>query len=418
MKEIVLKDPIHNYIYIEDEVILKLINTKEMQRLRRIKQLGTTNFTFHGAEHSRFTHSVGVYEIARQICENFHRKYPTKMPNDGLWNRKERLITLCAALLHDVGHGAYSHTFEHLFGTDHEKITQAIILDDSTEINQVLQTVSSDFPKKVASVIAKTYPNPQVVQIISSQIDADRMDYLLRDSYFTATKYGMFDLTRLLRIMRPAKQGIVFEQQGMHSVEDYLLSRFQMYQQVYFHHTSRAMEVILHNLLKRAKYLAKNNLFSAEMYPYLLAPLFEPKRWSLADYLKIDDSVLNAYFVLWTNSDDAILRDLAQRFINRQPLKSYQVIRANDPMKAKLLKATKQAGFDPNYYTGTSRCTDLPYDVYQPNNDHPRTQIELLVDEVTEETIELSKASALVAAITGKRMGDECFYYPPEINSK
>src|SRR5699024_3830095 len=147
--------------------------------------------------------SVGVYEITRQICDLFARNYPTKDAHDGLWNDGERIVALCAALLHDLGHGPYSHTFEHIFQTDHEQMTTDIITSPETEVNQVLQKVSPDFPQKVASVIQKTYPNPQVVQMISSQIDADRMDYLLRDSYFTGTKYGNFDLTRILRVMRP-----------------------------------------------------------------------------------------------------------------------------------------------------------------------------------------------------------------------
>ena len=251
--EKVLRDPIHNYIYIQHRVILDLINTREFQRLRRIKQLGTTCFTFHGAEHSRFSHSVGVYEITRKICDLFQRNYPSKKAGDGLWDDHERLVALCAALLHDVGHGAYSHTFEHIFKTDHEKMTQAIITSPTTEVNQVLRRVSPDFPEQVASVIAKTYPNPQVVQMISSQIDADRMDYLLRDSYFTGTNYGSFDLTRILRVMRPYKDGIAFNFNGMHAVEDYIVSRFQMYQQVYFHPVSRSMEVILGSLFVRAK---------------------------------------------------------------------------------------------------------------------------------------------------------------------
>lgn len=218
MNEKVFRDPIHNYIHVSDPIIYELINTREFQRLRRIKQVPTTSYTFHGAEHSRFSHCLGVYEIARKITKIFNTNY------SDIWNSSETLITLVAALLHDIGHGAYSHTFELLFQTNHESYTQHIITDPSTEIHQILLKVAPDFPKRVASVIDHTYHNKQVVQLISSQIDCDRMDYLLRDSYYTAANYGQFDLTRILRVIRPTKDGIVFLQNGMHAVEDYIVS--------------------------------------------------------------------------------------------------------------------------------------------------------------------------------------------------
>lgn len=138
-REKVFRDPVHNYVYVKYQVILDLINTTEFQRLRRVHQLGTTSLIFHGAEHSRFSHSVGVYEIARRIIESFQKNFMSKEPGDGLWDDSEKLVTLCAALLHDVGHGAYSHTFEHIFGTNHEQITQEIITSPTTEINQVYE---------------------------------------------------------------------------------------------------------------------------------------------------------------------------------------------------------------------------------------------------------------------------------------
>ncbi|WP_313470216.1 HD domain-containing protein, partial [Carnobacterium sp.] len=220
--EQVFRDPVHDYIHVQHQVILDLIGTREFQRLRRIKQLGTS--TFHGAEHTRFTHSLGVYEIARRICDNFARNFPEKTPGDGGWDDSERLVVLCAALLHDIGHGPYSHTFERIFKTDHEAITVEIIMSPQTEVHQILASIAVDFPEKVASVIQKTYPHPQVVQLISSQIDADRMDYLLRDAYFTGVNYGTFDLTRILRVIRPYKDGIAFQISGMHAVEDYIVS--------------------------------------------------------------------------------------------------------------------------------------------------------------------------------------------------
>ncbi|MGZ7862864.1 HD domain-containing protein [Ligilactobacillus salivarius] len=412
--EKVLRDPIHNYIYIQHQVILDLINTREFQRLRRIRQLGVANYVFHGAEHSRFTHSVGVYEITRKICDLFQRNYPSKEKGDGLWDDDERLVALCAALLHDVGHGAYSHTFEHIFHTNHEKMTTEIITSSHSEVNAVLRKVAPDFPEKVASVIEKSYPNPQVVQMISSQIDADRMDYLLRDSYFTGTNYGTFDLTRILRVMKPYSDGISFDMSGMHAVEDYIVSRFQMYQQVYFHPVSRSIEVILSHLLKRAKYLYKNGKTNCLGPTNLLFPFFEGD-FSLSDYLKLDDGVLNSYFSLWQDSDDKILSDLADRFLNRKPFKSVRVSEDTRYLLPTLRKLVADAGFDSEYYTATNDSFDLPYDTYSPSQNKHRTQIELMQKDGL--LVELSQVSNLVAAISGKVSGDERFFFPKEMKS-
>ncbi|MHC1509963.1 HD domain-containing protein [Pediococcus pentosaceus] len=413
--EKVFRDPIHDYVYVQDQVILDLINTKEFQRLRRIHQLGTTSFVFHGAEHTRFSHSLGCYEVARRIVESFARNYPSKTPSDGLWNNDERLVTLCAALLHDIGHGAYSHTFEHIFNTDHEKFTTRIITDPQTEVNQVLRRISPDFPTKVASIISHDYPNPQVVQLISSQIDADRMDYLLRDSYYTGTNYGNFDLTRILRVMRPYEHGIAFQMSGIHAVEDFIVSRFQMYVQVYFHSVSRSMEVILGHLLKLANQLYQSeraNHRQRNFQPHYLMPFFD-ENFTLDDYLKLDDGVLNTYFLQWVDDEDPILSDLAHRFLDRVPLKSARITDQTRSLLPELKQLVAEAGFDSEYYTAENDSYDLPYDAYDPTSKKPRTQIELMQSDGS--LVELSTVSDLVRAISGKVSRDERFFFPKEM---
>lgn len=406
MKEKVFRDPVHNYIPVEDELIYDLINSKEFQRLRRIKQLGSSSFTFHGAEHSRFSHCLGVYYLARRVTNIFDKKY------SDIWNSNESLLTMTAALLHDIGHGAYSHTFERLFDTNHETITQQIILSPETEINTILRRVSPDFPDKVASVINHTYSNKQVEQLISSQIDVDRMDYLLRDSYFTGASYGEFDLTRVLRVIRPIENGIAFSRDGMHAVEDYIISRYQMYMQVYFHPASRAMEVLLQNLLKRAKYLyPKEKEFFTVTSPHLI-PFFE-NRVTLEDYLSLDDGVMNTYFQTWMQSADKILSDLASRFINRKVFKSITFDEKDLSNLEKLREIVKDLGFDPTYYTALHLNFDLPYDVYKPDVQNPRTQIEILQEDGS--IAELSTLSPLVHTLSGTTHGDRRFYFPKEM---
>ena len=409
MNEKVFRDPIHNYIHVNHKVIYDLINTSEFQRLRRIKQVPTTAFTFHGAEHSRFSHCLGVYEIARQVIGIFEQDYRN------IWNADESLLVMVAALLHDVGHGAYSHTFERLFETDHERYTQEIITSPETQINAILRLMAPDFPDKVASVINHTYPNKQVVELISSQIDCDRMDYLLRDSYYTAAHYGQFDLTRILRVIRPIKNGIAFARNGMHAVEDYIVSRFQMYMQVYFHPASRAMELLLQQLLKRAKELYQEQpSFFEQSSPHLL-PFFK-KEQTLADYLALDDGVMNTYFQSWMHSSDVILSDLASRFINRKVFKSVTFDEKDEDKLEVLRKYVAQVGFDPNYYTGIHVNFDLPYDIYRPEKADPRTQIEILQKDGS--LAELSTLSPIVRAISGETYGDRRFYFPKEMLSE
>ncbi|MGA4765052.1 HD domain-containing protein [Streptococcus infantarius] len=408
MNEKVFRDPVHNYITVNHPVIYDLINSKEFQRLRRVKQVSTTVFTFHGAEHSRFSHCLGVYEIARRVTEIFDAKFPE------IWDSNENLLTMVAALLHDVGHGAYSHTFEKLFDTDHEAITQEIITSPDTEVNAILRGVSPDFPENVASVINHTYHNKQVVQLISSQIDCDRMDYLLRDSYYSGARYGQFDLTRILRVIRPTADGIVFEYNGMHAVEDYIVSRFQMYMQVYFHPASRAMEVLLQNLLKRAKYLYHiDSHFFEKTSPNLIP--FLANQASLSDYLSLDDGVMNTYFQAWMAAEDDILADLASRFVNRKVFKSVTFEEESRKDLSHLVELVKSVGFDPDYYTGIHVNFDLPYDIYRPEKKEPRTEINMIQKDGS--VVELSSISPIVKTLTGTIYGDRRFYFPKEMLS-
>lgn len=412
-REKVFRDPIHGQIIVDNQIIMDLINTPEFQRLRRIKQLGATSFTFHGAEHSRFGHCLGVYEITRQMCNYFLRNYPHQHANDGLWDDSERPVALCAALLHDLGHGPYSHTFEHIFHTNHEQVTRQLITDPHTNINQILRRVSPDFPTQVASVIDHTYHNPQVVQMISSQVDADRMDYLQRDAYYTGTNYGKFDLDRVLHVMRPVKSGIAFEISGMHAVEDYIISRLQMYLQVYFHPVSRSMEVILDHLLMRAKYIYQHpNDFAPDFTPHLLMPFFN-KHFTLDDYLSLDDGVLTTYFLHWTHSQDKILSDLANRFLNRRPFKSAVYDQQTKKLLPTLRDLIQTAGFNSEYYTAVNDSFKLPYDTYHPQDSNAQTQIELL--QPNGDFIELSQVSTLVASVSGREAGDQRFFFPKEM---
>jgi hypothetical protein len=406
-EEKVFKDPVHRYVHVKDRVIWDLIAAPEFQRLRRIKQLGTTYLTFHGAEHSRFNHSLGVYEIVRRIIYNFKNK-----PN---WNEEERLLCLCAALLHDLGHGPFSHSFEKVFKLDHEHFTKEIILGNTT-VNTILERAEPGFAQKVADVIGKTYEDKLVVSLISSQIDADRMDYLQRDAFFTGVSYGHFDMERILRVMRPMEDQVVIKSTGMHAVEDYIMSRYQMYWQVYFHPVTRSAEVILSKILQRAKYLFESEDFTFKLKPSHFMSFFTGDV-QLEEYLKLDEGIVSYYFQLWQEEDDAILRDLCERFVNRRLFK-YIEFNPNLQMNTwmELHGLFEKAGMDPDYYLVVDSSSDLPYDFYRPGEEEERLPIHLLMPDGSFK--ELSRNSDIVESISGKKRTDHKLYFPSDLVEK
>ncbi|MFO3718801.1 HD domain-containing protein [Staphylococcus felis] len=399
-EEKVFKDPIHRYIHVQDRLIWDLIKTKEFQRLRRIKQLGTLNLAFHTAEHSRFGHSLGVYEIVRRMIDETFKDHKDWDPND-------RPLAMCAALLHDLGHGPFSHCFEKIFDTDHEAYTQAIIMGD-TEVNAVLRRVNDDFPKQVAEVINKSHHNKLVISMISSQIDADRMDYLQRDAYFTGVSYGMFDMERILRLMRPSKDEVLIKESGMHAVENFIMSRYQMYWQIYFHPVSRGGEVLLNNCFKRAKYLYESG-YQFKVSPRDFVPFFE-KRATVDEYIKLDETDVTFYIKEWMNENDSILRDLSRRFINRDLFK-YLPFDGSIITITELEDLFRKADIDPEYYFVSDSFSDLPYDYDRPGSN--RQPIHLL--QSSGNIREISSQSLIISSITGIKREDYKLYYPKEL---
>lgn len=400
-EEKVFKDPVHNYIHVQDEVIWSLINTSEFQRLRRIRQLGTSYLTFHGAEHSRFSHSLGVYEITRRIISQFERGGYADWPGE------EKLVALCAALLHDLGHGPFSHSIEQAFEMDHEDWTCKILLGD-TEVGSVLRRISPDFPEKVASVIRKDYDNPIVVNLVSSPLDADRMDYLLRDAYFTGVNYGTIDMDRILRMLRPFQGRVVVKESGMHAVEDYLMSRYQMYWQIYFHPVTRSSEIILRQILRRAKELYRDH-YKFAFLPYPLPSLFDGNI-NVRDYLQLDEALMQTAFMQWTREADERLSDLCIRFLNRKLYKYVEVETIDLEMLGQIRTAFEQVGLNPDYDMEIDFPTDLPYDVFRPDEGIGEKQI-LLLDR-QEQLREISEVSDIVRSISGLHRGKYHLYYP------
>src|SRR5690554_5495801 len=302
----VFRDPIYGYIHMDYQVITDLIDTSVFQRLRRVRQLSGVHMVFHGAEHSRFSHALGVYELA-------YRFLHIKDIKENL-NERESLLFLVTALLHDIGHGAYSHAFEYVFKVHHESIG-ATIITTHPEIRNILDTIDKDFAEDVASVLLKKGKFSLIEQLISSQLDIDRLDYLERDAYFTGTAYGHIDLDRIMRVLHVKKKQIVFSVSGIHAIENYLISRYHMYWQVYYHPVSRAYETILEKIYLRVKDLCLNDFEFKGDLDALKSIIENPN--DLDSYIQIDDFYMNGLISSFTKSKDVILKTLADDFLNR-----------------------------------------------------------------------------------------------------
>ncbi len=306
-KQQVFKDPLYGFIHVDDVLIKKLIDSELFQRLRRIRQLSGVQMVFHGAEHSRFVHSLGVYEIA-------HRFLTVPDINEAL-NDREKLLFLTAALLHDIGHGAYSHAFETTFGVNHEKIGAELILTHP-ELRRILDSEDEMFAEDVAHILKKEKKFPLIEQLISSQLDVDRLDYLERDAYYTGAAYGHIDVDRLIRVLYIKNGKVVFKLSGIHAIENYLIARYHMYWQVYYHRVARAYEVNLEKIYLRVRDLLKEGYpFENNVEP-LKRIMANPK--DLDAYIEIDDFYINGLIASFKTSSDLILRTLAYDFLNRK----------------------------------------------------------------------------------------------------
>ena len=225
--------------------MIRLIDTAEFQRLRRIKQLGLGLYTYQGAEHSRFTHSLGALHLMTRILDQLSDRHQIA--------EQDYAAARAAALLHDVGHGPFSHAMENVLGVHHEQLTMQTVLSEETELGRTLSSYSSELPARVAAIIGGTFKPAALAQLVSSQLDVDRMDYLLRDSLMTGAKYGLYDLEWIINALQINEEGdrIFVAARGIYAVEEYLQARYYMFRQVYFHRTLRSAEAVLRSALRR-----------------------------------------------------------------------------------------------------------------------------------------------------------------------
>ena len=384
-------DPLHGAIALDgsdpiEALIVRLIDTPAFQRLRRIRQLGPASLTFHGAESSRFTHSIGVMAIARRAFDRIAKAYPQLQPY--------RAVVLCGALLHDIGHGPFSHTAEEIFGCDHEQWTERI-LQESPPIRQLLSAFSPTLLEQLLQVYHHTHPVPLVWQLVSSQLDCDRLDYLMRDSYFTGASYGKIDLDRILMALDydPVSQQLVVSRKGMAAVEHYLIVRYFMYAQVYNHPKNIAATWILEQAFNRARSLLSigNLTADATVTAWLTG---DCDRIPLNDYLAADDGVFTYHLQRWQQHPDPVLSDLCRRFCDRDLFKGLDITHLDQTQRETLLSKVRhwltQAGFDASYYSGIRISLSRGYTLYQKG----------IKIQMPTELREISELSPLVQTLT------------------
>ena len=337
---------------------MRLVDAREFQRLRRVRQLGLAAFAYQGAEHSRFSHSLGVLHLVTRILD--------KLADKNEISDFDRVAVRAAALLHDVGHGAFSHVMENVLDFHHEDFTVAAVLSDETEIGRVLLEFSADLPTAVAAIIRGEFEPQALAQLVSSQLDVDRMDYLLRDSLMTGVKYGIFDLEWILKTIEidAVNDRIYVSANGLFAVEDYLQARYYMFRQVYFHRTLRSAEVVLRAVLRRALELFRANQKVWFAPDTAFEKVMRGETLTLGEHLELDDSDVVFHIKQWQRSDDAVLADLSARFTNRRLFKALDLDMPLDERREFLRRGgevVEKAGFDPNFYFVEDVCGDVPY---------------------------------------------------------
>ena len=420
MSERIYRDPVHNIIRLrtdsdEGELMVRLIDTAEFQRLRRIKQLGLGLYTYQGAEHSRFTHSLGALHLITRVLDRLGENYRIA--------EEDRAAARAAALLHDVGHGSFSHVMESVLGFHHETMTARAVSSQETEIGQVLASYSASLPARVASIVEGTFRPAALAQLVSSQLDVDRMDYLLRDSLMTGAKYGLYDLEWIVNALQIDEAGdrIYVAARGVFAVEEYLQARYYMFRQVYFHRTLRSAEAVLRSALRRALQL----LEEGEEIWYAPGTAFEKvlrrKTLSLMEHLEIDDSDVIFHLKQWQRADDPVLRDLSRRFVDRRLFKAID-LDMPEPERAEFITAARElvarAGYLPDYYFIEDHAGDVPYyNYYTAEGVEPKTRIYVEDGYARPRIREISEVSEAVRGLQrGYQLHRVCF--PPEVKAE
>ena len=304
----IINDPVYGFITIDNELIYKIISHTYYQRLRRIHQMALAQLVYPGAVHSRLHHSLGAYHL---MCNAI-----TELRNKGFTITEEEAIGAKAAiLLHDIGHGPYSHALEHVLieNVTHEDISLLLMKKMNEEINGQLDTA--------IEIFTDVYPKKFLHQLVSGQLDVDRMDYLMRDSFFTGVNEGVIAYDRILKMLTISNDELMIEEKGIYSIEKFLVARRLMYWQVYLHKTVLCAEKMLVHIIKRAREI-KVSSAGVTLNFFLTLPVKEPRDDKfLTEFCNLDDYDILSAIKTWVKHPDIILSNLCKGIINRKLLK-------------------------------------------------------------------------------------------------
>jgi len=419
----ILRDPVHGLVSFESEeqqIIPALLEAKELQRLRRVKQLGLTSLAYPGADHTRFSHAIGTAHVMSRFIERV-RSISSDLP---FWQRlttERARDALAAALLHDLGHGPFSHLFEEAMphGPSHETWSQRMVMDPGTEVHQILTRFDRSLPNRVVDLIGGKHELPYLAGAVSGTFDVDRCDYLLRDAHFTGVSYGSFDLDWLLRsfcLAPPQKPGgaptlAIDGTKGLPAIESFTLSRLFMFQQVYFHKASRASEWLLSRILARVQGLL-NHGTPVPGTPRAVAEIAVNGDTDLPSYVALDDAVMWTALSQFRESKDPILSDLSARLLSRKLFKAHELFgddastEGQERCVAVAKSLASDAGLDPDIYIGL----DVPeVDTF----DDSKRSLSVVFPDGSERRP--GEVSFLLSRLRGQTLARPRIIYPVEI---
>ena len=381
----ILRDPVHGLVAFEGEserVALALLDTREVQRLRRVRQLGLTSLVFPGAEHSRFAHAVGAAHVMNRLLERL-RAVQSELPPELRIDAESARDAMAAAMLHDLGHGPFSHLFEEVIegARAHEEWTVALLTDPSTDVNRALSAMDPGMPSRVASLVTGAHRLPWLADSVSGVLDVDRCDYLLRDSHMTGVAYGIYDLDWLLRALTFAELPgdtdahvdsgqrwvIAIEgRKGLPPIEGFFLARHFMYQQVYHHKATRAAESLVRGVFRRVVERIQGG-HTPEAAPRALIAAVLGEDPGIGGYLELDDALLMYALAAWERDRDPVLADLASRLRVRALPKTVPLPDApgSEPVwreaHARVSEIAARRGLRPDLYVWLDVADDVPY---------------------------------------------------------